>query len=98
MANLLTQLGSLAAAGMMLVSSAIDEAAPQHDADGTERQIAEEYSVIDRNGRLQLPATHGKDLGLHDRVRVTRESGHVGVWPNEQAARRGAADDEEARR
>lgn len=34
MADLLTQLGSLAAAGMMLVSSALDAAAPQHDVDG----------------------------------------------------------------
>ena len=34
MADLLTQLGSLAAAGMMLVSSALDVAAPQHDVDG----------------------------------------------------------------
>ena len=45
MANLLTQLGSLAAAGMMLVSSAIDEAAPQHDADGTLFLINRQWRV-----------------------------------------------------
>lgn len=63
--------------------------------DGTQREIAEEYSVIDKNGRLQLPSSHVEELGLHERVRVTRESGHVGVWPNVAAARRGAAADEE---
>ena len=64
--------------------------------DGIEREVAEEYSVIDRNGRLQLPAAHVDALNLHERVRVTREASHVGVWPNEVSARRGSADEEDA--
>ena len=63
--------------------------------DGVEREIAEEYSVIDRNGRLQLPSAHVEALGLHERVRVSREEGHVGVWPDVAAARRGSVDEED---
>lgn len=62
--------------------------------DGVEREIAEEYSVIDRNGRLQLPSTHVDELGLRERVRVSREDGHVGVWPTTASARRGVEEDE----
>ncbi|AQP43801.1 ABC transporter ATP-binding protein [Tessaracoccus flavus] len=66
----------------------------ERGADGVEREIAEEYSVIDRNGRLQLPSTHVDELGLRERVRVSREDDHVGVWPDTPSARRGVEEDE----
>ncbi|MBB1483869.1 ABC transporter ATP-binding protein [Tessaracoccus sp. MC1865] len=62
--------------------------------DGVAREVAEEYTVIDRSGRLQLPPAHVEELGLHDRVRITRETGHVGVWPNGSRARRSAPEED----
>ncbi|SHJ63541.1 ABC-type lipoprotein export system, ATPase component [Tessaracoccus bendigoensis DSM 12906] len=67
------------------------------DADGT-REVAEEYTVIDRNGRIQLPAGHVRSLGLHERVRLELEPDHVGIWPgtgHSAPSRRAATDDEE---
>lgn len=64
-------------------------------ADGVIREVAEEYTVLDRTGRLQLPEAHIEALGLHERVRITRESSHVGVWPDQSGARRSAAPEED---
>ena len=50
------------------------------DADGTVRTLHEEYAVLDRAGRLQLPAQYRDALQLRDRVRLELESDHVGVW------------------
>ncbi|MHA6525290.1 ABC transporter ATP-binding protein [Tessaracoccus sp. G1721] len=44
-------------------------------------QAAEEYTVIDRAGRIQLPRAHVEALGLRDRVRLEAGEGHVEVWP-----------------
>jgi ABC-type lipoprotein export system ATPase subunit len=44
--------------------------------------IAEEYAMLDRAGRLQLPAEYRSALGLRSRVRLELESDHVGVWPD----------------
>jgi ABC-type lipoprotein export system ATPase subunit len=44
---------------------------------------AVEYAVVDRFGRLQLPREFTEAYGIRDRVRLTREHGHVGVWPDE---------------
>lgn len=57
--------------------------------DGTEVDVAEEFTVIDRTGRLQLPEHFVTDLGLRDRVRVELENDHASVWPAtaENAAR-----------
>ncbi|HEU4541398.1 MAG TPA: ABC transporter ATP-binding protein [Jiangellaceae bacterium] len=49
-------------------------------ADGRERVIAEEYAVLDRAGRVQLPNEFVTTLGLRDRVRLELEPDHVGVW------------------
>ncbi|WP_435861264.1 ABC transporter ATP-binding protein [Streptomyces tauricus] len=43
---------------------------------------AEEYTVLDRAGRLQLPRDHVERYGLRGRVRLTAEPDHVGVWPD----------------
>jgi hypothetical protein len=37
--------------------------------------------MVDRNGRLQLPREFTEPLGIRDRVRLSHEPGHVGVWP-----------------
>ncbi|MGN9838004.1 ABC transporter ATP-binding protein [Nonomuraea sp. H19] len=43
--------------------------------------IAEEYAVLDRVGRLQLPRDFMNALHLERRVRLELESDHIGVWP-----------------
>ena len=52
--------------------------------EGDDRVIAEEYAVLDRAGRLQLPRTHVEALELRNRVRLTLEDDHVGIWPDTQ--------------
>jgi ABC-type lipoprotein export system ATPase subunit len=42
---------------------------------------AEEFAVLDRAGRLQLPRSHVDALGLAHRVRVRLEADHVSIWP-----------------
>lgn len=53
----------------------------QLDASGASVLHAEEFAVLDRVGRLQLPADYREAFGLRDRVRLTVEEDHVGVWP-----------------
>lgn len=48
--------------------------------EGHERVIAEEYAVLDRTGRVQLPREFVSALDLRDRVRLELEPDHVGVW------------------
>jgi ABC-type lipoprotein export system ATPase subunit len=48
---------------------------------GDHRVVAEEFAVLDRAGRLQLPRAHIQKLGLVDRVRLRLEEDHVGLWP-----------------
>ncbi|GAA4731837.1 ABC transporter ATP-binding protein [Isoptericola chiayiensis] len=52
------------------------------DADGTERHVAEEFAVLDRVGRLQLPHDVVEALDLRDRVRLTLQPDHVQVRPD----------------
>ncbi|MCX4642601.1 hypothetical protein ACFVY1_12710 [Streptomyces sp. NPDC058293] len=42
----------------------------------------EEFTVLDRAGRLQLPRDHVERYGPRGRVRFSGEAGHVGVWPD----------------
>ena len=51
------------------------------DADGVEEHIAQEYAVLDRVGRLQLPQEYLTRLAMRDRVRLELESDHVQVHP-----------------
>jgi ABC-type lipoprotein export system ATPase subunit len=46
------------------------------------RIIAEEYAVLDRVGRLQLPRDFVSALDLDRRVRLELERDHIGVWPD----------------
>ncbi|MHA6669756.1 ABC transporter ATP-binding protein [Homoserinimonas sp. A447] len=64
----------------------------QHvDQHGEEHTVAEEFAVLDRVGRMQLPADFMADLSLRDKVRLALETDHVGVWPGDTAAKSPAA-------
>jgi ABC-type methionine transport system ATPase subunit len=53
------------------------------DEHGRSEVIAEEYAVLDRAGRLQLPQDYREALGLDTRVRLELEPDHIGVWPDQ---------------
>ncbi len=55
------------------------------DEHGAEHHVAEEYAVVDRVGRLQLPDEFVTALDLRERVRLALEPDHVGVWPGQRA-------------
>ena len=63
------------------------------DEHGQEAEVAREYSVLDRAGRLQLPGEFVSALRLRDRVRLALEPDHVGVWPDHSESGRDAAPD-----
>jgi ABC-type lipoprotein export system ATPase subunit len=52
------------------------------DEHGQQALKSQEYSVLDRAGRLQLPLDYIEALELKDRVRLALEQDHVGVWPD----------------
>jgi putative ABC transport system ATP-binding protein len=62
----------------------------------------EEYAVLDRVGRLQLPREYTERYGLRRRVRLTTEQDHIGVWadgsggPEQDAAAVGGEDGDRA--
>ena len=43
----------------------------------------EEWVIVDRTGRLQIPAVYVDALALRGRVKIRRESDHVSIWPDE---------------
>ncbi|MGH1549485.1 ABC transporter ATP-binding protein [Leifsonia poae] len=61
---------------------------------GDEHTVAEEFAVLDRVGRLQLPQEYLTTLGMRERVRLALEQDHVGVWPHAD----GAGEDDDDRR
>ena len=58
------------------------------DESGEHRIIAEEFALLDRVGRLQLPREYVEALELERRVRLALERDHVGVWPDRARQRR----------
>ncbi|MDX3310550.1 ABC transporter ATP-binding protein [Streptomyces sp. NPDC054884] len=50
---------------------------------GHETLVAREYAMLDRAGRLQLPAEYTKVLGMRDRVALDLEEDHITVWPDD---------------
>jgi ABC-type lipoprotein export system ATPase subunit len=44
----------------------------------------DEYVILDRAGRLQLPQPYIDKLGMEERARVRLEDDHIGVWPDGQ--------------
>jgi len=51
---------------------------------GHETVVAREYAMLDRAGRLQLPADYTRALGMRDRVALELEPDHIGVWPDDE--------------
>lgn len=47
--------------------------------DGSESTVAQEFALLDRAGRVQLPAEYRHALDLRDRVRLQLESDHVAI-------------------
>src|SRR5262249_17398833 len=58
---------------------------------GDHHVISEEYAVLDRVGRLQLPRAHVEALGLQRRVRLDLEPDHISMWPGDDRAGAGWA-------
>jgi len=52
------------------------------DDQGEAADVAQEYSVLDRAGRLQIPRDFIDTLGMRDRVLLALEPDHLGVWPD----------------
>jgi ABC-type lipoprotein export system ATPase subunit len=55
------------------------------DVSGREHEVAEEFAVLDRVGRLQLPQDYITELAMRDRVRLGLEEDHVTVSPVRRA-------------
>jgi putative ABC transport system ATP-binding protein len=62
------------------------------DTEGREVRVAEEYALLDRAGRMQLPADFTEALGLRERVRLLLEPDHVAVHPAGRPARSDAGE------
>ncbi|KPC78886.1 MULTISPECIES: ABC transporter ATP-binding protein [Streptomyces] len=56
-------------------------------ATGQESVVAREYAMLDRAGRLQLPADYTDALGMRDRVMLELEPDHIGIWPDDETGR-----------
>lgn len=54
---------------------------------GQEHRVAEEFAVLDRVGRMQLPHDFVAALGLQDKVRLGLEPDHIRVWPTEPSTK-----------
>jgi ABC-type lipoprotein export system ATPase subunit len=54
--------------------------------DGIAPNSAESYTVIDAQGRLQLPQDYVARLDLRERVRLALQPDHVGVFPGREPA------------
>lgn len=52
---------------------------------GAAEETLEEFAVLDRAGRLQLPHDYVEALDMSERVRLTLDPDHIGVWPDEGA-------------
>ncbi len=50
--------------------------------DGEAREIAQEFAVMDRAGRIQVPREFREALALTRRVRLALEADHVALWPD----------------
>ncbi|WP_233521311.1 ABC transporter ATP-binding protein [Streptomyces triticagri] len=57
---------------------------------GEESVVAREYAMLDRAGRLQLPAEYTEALTMRDRVLLELEQDHIGIWPDDTSSPSGA--------
>jgi ABC-type lipoprotein export system ATPase subunit len=53
----------------------------EYDEQGRERRVAEEFAVVDRLGRLQIPQESAMRLHLVDRVRLAEEPDQLAIRP-----------------
>jgi putative ABC transport system ATP-binding protein len=53
----------------------------RRDGSGTDHEVAEEFAILDRVGRMQLPHEYITGLGMRDRVRLALADDHVKVSP-----------------
>lgn len=60
---------------------------------GSSDAVAEEFTVIDSVGRLQLPERYVTSLELRERVRLALEADHVGVYPGQKRDKQAPADE-----
>lgn len=51
------------------------------------RRAGQEYAVLDRAARVQLPADYVEALALRRRVRLSLDRDHINVWPDDPAQR-----------
>jgi ABC-type lipoprotein export system ATPase subunit len=51
---------------------------------GEGRREAEQFAVLDRAGRVQLPRDYIDSLEMRDRVRLHKNADHIGVWPDNE--------------
>lgn len=54
----------------------------EHTPDGESRVVAQEYAVMDRAGRVQVPREFRQALELTRRVRLALEADHLELWPD----------------
>ena len=54
--------------------------------EGEHHVVAEEFAVLDRVGRLQLPTDYVEALELERRVKLTLDDDHINVWPDRSAS------------
>ena len=51
------------------------------------KRLVEEFAVVDRSGRLQIPREHIEELGIEERARVELVDDHVEVRPERRPDR-----------
>jgi len=54
----------------------------EHSEDGEAHIVAQEYAVMDRSGRVQVPREFRQALALTRRVRLALEADHLQLWPD----------------
>ncbi len=54
----------------------------EHTEDGQAQVVAQEFAVMDRAGRVQVPREFRQALALTRRVRLALEADHVALWPD----------------
>jgi len=54
----------------------------EHSDDGEARIVAQEFAVMDRAGRVQVPREFRQALELTRRVRLALEADHLELWPD----------------
>lgn len=88
----------------VMVASAVDRVVGMRDGrtsteilrrrDGERIISDEEFAILDRAGRLQLPEAYIEELGMEDRVLVRLRPDHIGVYPEKEDEEEDEASDQ----